>query len=461
MLKYLKIDTFILLVVAGVLLSCSSSDDSRMAGQESPNKQPPASGVNLELNWSKSIGGSLNDEVKAIVLLDDDYVVLGNTESVDGDVDRVRGTQDFWVIKLNAKGEIIWNNTYGGNDDDRGESIAKTTDGGFIISGYSRSLDDDVSNNEGSYDHWIVKLDAAGDLQWEKSFGFLGDDRAFSVKETPDGGFVTAGFLDVDNYNGPNLKPTKGAKGLKTLHGVGEFWIHKLDREGNKEWEKFFGGSNNDRASDIVVTNDGGFIAVGSTESDDFDINKNNGSYDYWAIKINATGELIWEKTYGGSEIDMANAIIKTADGNYIIVGNSRSSDVDVKENKGNADVWIVKINENGVLLEQFSMGGSDFDNAEAIYETRSGSFLIAGNTRSNDGDIQEAKGGNDYYLAEIDQKLQLQWTATLGGAKLDFAYDVLEDAKNNIIIIGDSESVTDLIDNKGKKDALVISLSK
>ncbi|WP_010521340.1 hypothetical protein [Aquimarina agarivorans] len=452
-----------LVLLTGFLLSCSSSESESMP--KTPGTVSSLNSVEFNQNWIKNLGGSLNDEIKSITLSKEDYILLGNTESIDGDVNRATGTQDFWVVKINAAGEIIWNKTFGGTDDDRGESISKTSDGGFIVSGYSRSTDGDVSNNKGSYDHWIIKLNADGDLVWENSFGFLGDDRAFSAIETSDGGFATAGFLDVDNYVGPNLKPNEnpenGAKIAKSRHGVGEFWIHKLNKNGIKEWEKFFGGSNNDRASDIVAMPNGGFIAVGSTESTDFDISNNKGSYDFWAVRIDDTGALVWEKTYGGSGIDMANAIIKTSNDNYIIVGDSRSSDFDVPDNKGNADIWVIKIDANGALLGQTTIGGTEFETAKAIFETNTGNFLISGNTRSNNGDVTDNSGENDIYLGEIDQNLKLQWATTFGGTQLDFATDVLQDDAKNIIVVGDSESASDTLKNKGRKDAFVISLSE
>ncbi len=459
LIKYI----FLPVIVIIFCLSCSSSENNENESN-TLNSNKPILSVTLQQNWIKNIGGSLNDEIKSVVLQNDNYILLGNTESVDGDLNRTLGTQDFWIVKLSSEGKIIWSKTYGGSDDDRGGTISKTTDDGFIVSGYSRSNDGNVSTNSGSYDHWIVKLDAEGNLLWEKTFGFLGDDRAFAVKQTPDEGFVTAGFLDVDNYEGPNIVPVKtnkAAKSLKTLHGVGEFWVHKLDKNGIKEWEKFFGGSSNDRANDIVVTNEGHFILIGATESNDFDISNNKGSYDYWVVKINALGDLIWEKTFGGSGIDIANAITQTNDGNYVIIGDSRSADGDVNENKGNADVWIIKINTNGDLLEQLSIGGTDFDTAQDIFETKSGTFLISGHTRSKDGDVLNSKNENDYYIAEIDQDLKLQWSSAFGGDSFDFAYGILEDNNGNILVVGDSESADTQIKNKGKKDALVISLSK
>ena len=267
--------------------------------------------------------------------------------------------------------------------------MIQTSDGGYALSGYSRSNDGDVSGNEGFQDHWIVKLDAQGEIQWEKNYGFSGSDQAFSIIQTSDGGYFTSGFLDVTASGGEGddlLESENDAETRAVQHGVGEFWGHKLDANGNKEWRRYFGGTNNDRAYAAVQADDGGILMVGASESDDFDISNPKGSYDFWAVRLNATGELLWERSFGGSEIDIAFAITKAQDGNYVIAGDTRSNDGDVSGFNGNADVWVIKINDQGTLLWEKTLGGTDFDSARAITTIPNG-FAITGSSRSSDMD--------------------------------------------------------------------------
>src|SRR5690606_36670378 len=201
----------------------------------------------------------------------------------------------------------IWSKTYGGSNDESAARITKTNDGGFLLSGYTTSNDGDVSGNEGFQDYWIVKIDAAGSILWEENFGFAGSDQAFKAFQTSDGGYFVTGFFDVSASGGAGNDLQRG---MGTLHGVGEFWGIKLDANGVKQWRRYFGGTNNDRSYDAWETEDGGFLMTGTSESIDFDKIDPKGSYDNWAVRLTATGDLIWTKSFGGSEIDNSYASI-------------------------------------------------------------------------------------------------------------------------------------------------------
>lgn len=447
-------------ICLGNSIACNSDDSPTVTTETTEVIDNTFKGT---VNWKKTFGGSLNEEIKAVTVAPNgDYVILGNSGSTDAIVGtNTSGTQDYWVMRIDPSGNSIWSKTYGGDNDERGEAIALTKDNGFIVTGYSRSTSGDVSANNGSYDHWMVKLDANGTIQWEKNYGFLGDDRAAQVKQTADGGFLTAGYLDVDSYEGPN-NPNKGLKQEKApkKHGIGEFWIHKLDSTGAVEWERFYGGSNNDRASDFLILDDG-YLVIGTSESTDFDITNSKGSYDFWIIKINKKGELQWQKNYGGSEIDTAYAVATTIDGNFIIVGDTRSIDGDITTGKGNADLWAIKIAPDGTLLKQKTYGGSGFDTARGIIAMNNKEFIISGSTKSNDGDISKSFGGNDIWLLKIDENLNLKWSTTFGGSDFDFGMRISQTTSGEIIVIGDTKSIdNDSVGNNGKKDALIISIT-
>ncbi|MFD2563473.1 hypothetical protein [Aquimarina rubra] len=445
---------FFLVFITVFLLLClvaCSSDDTPVE----PNNPTPE-GFQGEVEWIKTFGGSGEDDALSVVESEDgSYVVFGYTQSIDGDiVDKTATDSDYWVLKISNEGNVIWSKTYGGTADDRGQKIIKTNDGGYALVGYSRSNDGDVSINEGLQDYWILKINATGDIQWEKSFGFPGVDRAFSLIQTTDNGYFITGFLDVSASNGEG----NDNKNISQKHGVGEFWGIKLDAAGDKEWRRYFGGTNNDRSYDVVQTEDDGFLMIGSSESNDFDVSNSNGSYDFWVVKVNTEGTKVWEKTYGGSEIDVGYAIATSGDGKYVIVGDSRSNDGDVSESSGNADLWMIQIDGNGNLIWEKSLGGAEFDTGRGIHKTQNGGFIITGNSRSDDGDITENQGQSDIWNVVIDNNGDVIWKSTLGGSGEEFAVGCIETQDKKIIIAGSSESNdVDVPNNRGGKDVIII----
>lgn len=406
----------------------------------------------LEVAFIKTYGGSQDDSFQDVIATTDGgFAALGYSQSVDGDLsDNTTQVNMFWVVKTDASGAIQWSKTYGGSDDDRGQQLIQTNDGGYALVGFAKSGDGDATENAGFADQWIVKLDASGELQWQKSFGFSGSDQAFSIIQTTDGGYFTAGFLDVT---------ASGGEGNEGRHGVGEFWGHKLDASGNLIWRRYFGGTNNDRAYGVVETSDEGLLLVGATESTDFDITNSKGSYDFWAVKLDIQGNLVWQKNYGGSEIDIAYAVTKTQDGNYLLVGDTRSSDGDVTNFKGAADVWLVKIDEQGTLLWQKTLGGAAFDSARDASAQGTG-FVVTGASRSTEGDLTENKGQTDFWITQLDATGDIQWQKTIGGEGLDFGYGITVSGSRTIFIAGDTQSNDqDITGNKGGTDAVLIKI--
>ena len=425
-------------------------------GKDDGGGEPEIEG---EVNLIKTYGGSGIDEAISVVEANDgNYMILGNTRSADGDItDKTGNDNDFWLLKVSKTGEIIWSKTYGGSEDESAGRITKTNDGGFLLSGFTTSNDGDVSGNEGFQDYWIVKIDAAGSILWEENFGFAGSDQAFKAFQTSDGGYFVTGFFDVSASGGAGNDVQRG---MGSLHGVGEFWGIKLDANGVKQWRRYFGGTNNDRSYDAWETEDGGFLMTGTSESIDFDKIDPKGSYDYWAVRLTATGDLIWTKSFGGSEIDNSYASIITQDGNYIMVGDSRSADQDVTSPRGNADAWMVKFDDEGNKLWQKSFGGSQFDTAHSIIQRNNGDYILSGHSRSADGDLLKNNGSNDVWIFGVDDNATLKFQISIGGSELDFASDAIETSDNKIVAVGNSESNDfDIPLNQGSKDFLLIKL--
>jgi hypothetical protein len=405
----------------------------------------------------KLFGGS-DDEVarELIELRQGGYAMVGSTKSKDGDFgDRNTDNWDLFLMKLDQQGEMIWVKTYGGNAEDFGFSLVETPSGGFVLMGYSSSQDGDVPPTRGYHDNWIIKVDAAGELLWKKSLGFSGHDHAYNVIETQDGGYFFNGFLDVTASNGQG---NSGKSSQASRHGVGEFWCHKIDTNGNIKWQRYFGGTNNDRSYDAIQTKEGNFLVVGTSESDDVDIKNPKGSYDVWVVMVSPTGEMVWENSYGGSLADEASKVIQDSYGNFRIIGNTHSEDMDVSHPKGLSDVWQITLNPSGRLLGSYNFGGSEFDKGTAIDEGVMGALFLTGFSRSLDGDLSNNMGENDIFLMHLPADGSEPSTMSLGGEGQDFAYDILI-PKNGIgvFVVGQSFSKNKPFEkNKGKSDILL-----
>lgn len=430
-------------------ISCDKNDDN---ANLSNNTLIP------EIDFVKTLGGSLNESAQSIVQTNDGgYAIIGYTQSNNGDInDKILENFDYWFLKFDANNVIQNSKTYGGSADEKAFKIIQTTDNGYVLIGQSRSNDGDVTKVSDLDDIWIVKLDASANIVWEKTHGFSGNDQAFSVIQTSDGGYFISGVLDV-TASGGNGNDDKDSQ---QKHAGGDYWGLKLDVNGDKVWRRFFGGTFTDTTYDVVETNDNGFIVVGSSDSEDIDISNNKGTYDYWVIKISSNGDLVWEKSYGGSQIDEARSIVKTNDGNYLIVGNSRSNDGNISNPKGAADVWLLKISPSGDFIWGKSYGGSSFDSAEYILSLQDGGYIIIGNSRSVDKDLKTNEGQNDVWLLKINSSGDVQWQKSLGGSDVDLAYSAIELSDQSIIIAGESSSSNgDITENKGFTDLLIVKI--
>jgi hypothetical protein len=416
--------------------------------------------------WSKTYGGSLDENTNSVVATSDGgMLILGHTTSSDGDIVKSHSLTDILLTKLDAEGNLIWTKTIGGSLNDFGMSIIATNDGNYAIAGYSASNDGDVPGNVGQHDFFISKITDQGNIIWSKNYGFSGHDHGHKMIQTRDGGFFIAGFAEFSGIQGSGGTQDNGAGheiGHKNvLHGSGEYLGVKLDNNGEFEWYRYFGGTQNDRVNDIVEAENGDILMIGYSESSDFDIEHNKGSYDYWVVSLHSNGDLHWKENYGGSGIDQAYGITKTGNNSYLIVGRSNSTDGDVKNPKGNFDGWVIHINKHGHLIWEKSFGGDSFDVATTIKKIANGNFIVVGNSRGT-FDKKPNNGQNDFWLFEIDNKAntKLYWQKTFGGTNIDVATDFFETSKSELIIVGESQSNSlDVPLNKGGNDLWAIKL--
>lgn len=439
---YIKLHFFIVFT----FLFCCESDDSITTNQI------------VSINEISTLGGTKNESGQSVVATSDGgFAVLGYSQSMDGDLlNKSNISYDFWLIKYNFNGEQEWQKVYGGSSDDRGYDIILSNDNNMVIFGSSKSADGDVSSNAGSNDFWIAKISNFGAIIWEKSLGYSGSDNGYSVIQTIDNGYLLLGVLDVTASDGEGNNRISSYR-----HAGGDYWAVKLDANGVLEWSRYFGGNFTDTSYAACQTQGGDYIIIGSSDSNDIDVSNNKGTYDFWIIKISSEGNLIWEKSYGGSEIDEALDITPTTDGNFIVCGNTRSNNIDVNLNNGAADIWILKITPNGEILWEKTYGGNSFEAAKSVHQTTDNGFVIAGNSRSDNNDLTKNNGQNDGWIFKINQDGILQWQSSIGGSNIDLLMDSTQLQDGSIVAVGNtSSSDLDILENKGFTDLLLIRLN-
>mgnify|MGYP001034581856 CR=1 FL=1 len=424
------------------------------------------------IEWEKSYGGSQLELANGICQTEDGgYVFIGSTNSTDGDVIgnpypfTAFYTRSYWIVKISSSGTIEWQKIYGGFHHDEPTAIKQTKDGGFIVSGYSESADGDVTDARGYDDFWILKLNSTGDLEWKKNLGSVYADRSFNIIETSDGGYATVGFLRNPSVSDSN-------------HRYNEVYVVKLNNTGKAQWTKKYGGDEYDMGYGIVQTDDGGYLIAGRTQSTKGDITNNHGLFDAWILKINDVGILQWQKTYGGTSDDAAVDIIKANDGNFIVLGETKSNDGDVSLNHGNLDLWVFKITPSGDLLWEKTYGGPSVQSVGMfltnddeykqqpigkISKTTDNSYLICGATF---GDVPGSHNtsNTDAYVAKINDAGTLIWQRALGGFNYDEATQIIQTADNGYIVAGNNSDYIrnngDHTNNHGSYDAWIIKLN-
>lgn len=371
-----------------------------------------------DLLWQKSYGGSSSDKAYAIKQTSNGgYIFAGSSESDNGHVGGNFGGSDFWVVKLDESGNVQWEKNYGGTKSERANSIQQTSDGGYVAAGWSSSNDGNVGGNNGKYDYWITKLDELGNLQWEKNYGGAEQEYATSIKQTTDGGYICAGYTYSDD----------GDVGGNNSVRYEDYWIIKIDESGNLEWEKNYGGTSRDKANSIQQTTDGGYIIAGVAYSNNGDVGNNNGSGDYWIIKLDQMGNLEWEKNYGGKSTDAAHSIQQTTDGGYICVGSTNSNDGDVEAGvNGSSDYWIIKLDEAGNLLWEKNYGGLYGDIAHSIQQTTDGGYICAGES-----------SGRDYWIMKLDEAGIIEADLRYGGSGGDYPHSIIQTIDGDYIVAG------------------------
>jgi hypothetical protein len=393
------------------------SSDSGISGDKSQTSKGGADYwiVKVDANgtktWDKTFGGSAHDQLYSLQQTSDGGYILGGLSysGISGDKSQpCVGVTDFWVIKLDANGNKTWDKTFGGNNIDLLSSLKQTSDGGYILGGSSTSgISGDKSEaNKGFDDYWIIKLDANGNKIWDKTFGGNMREGLTALQQTSDGGYILGGTSN------------SGINGDKSQALIGEidYWIVKLDANGNKTWDKTFGGINEDGIRALQQTSDGGYILGGSSDSgisgDKSEVNKGNfapGSFatnDYWVVKLDASGNKVWDKTFGGNTQDLLFSIQQTSDGGYALSGRSDSgiSGDKSEASKGLSDFWVLKLNGAGNKVWDKTLGGVNEEELHSLQQTSDGGYILAGYSNSGiSGDkSQICLGSQDFWVVKL-----------------------------------------------------------
>ncbi len=347
--------------------------------------------------WDKDFGGYYHDVLVAINQTKDGGYILGGYSDSDAGGNKsddnwsLAPWYDFWIVKIDKAGKILWDRTIGGVFDDHLTSLQQTSDGGFILGGYSNS---DISGdktegtwgNEGRFDYWVVKTDSEGLLEWDKTFGGSSDDYILSLQQTSDGGYILGGYSD---------SPISGDKTQETLggHGNSDYWIIKIDSLGTIQWDKDYGGTGQDLFHSLLQTSDGGYILAGSSNSNNSGDKTENTwgdgtGYDFWSVKINSHGEKEWDKDLGGIKDEEFGSISQTSDGGYLISGTSYSplSGDKSEDNLGEEQSWTVKTNSQGDKEWDKTLHSQSHDESGFAIQTNDGCYVLANYTNANIG---------------------------------------------------------------------------
>ena len=357
--------------------------------------------LNIDLtptsNWIKTYGELSGGSFVIKQTSDGGYVAVGSMTPISGS-----GNYDAWVLKLDSAGAVTWQKTYGGADLDWGNFIQQTSDGGYILAV------DTSSFGAGNRDALILKLDSSGSVIWQKTYGGIGEDFIHSILQISGGGYIVAGSTDSSGAGGPDA------------------WVLKLDSDGAVTWQKTYGGGSFDYANYVQQTSDGGYVVAGHT------LSFGAGDYDAWVLKLDSAGAVTWQKTYGGVGADFVFSVQQTSDGGYITMGSTDSSGA------GDYDAWVLKLASTGAVTWQKTYGGTGLDQFPdygSIQQTSDGGYVVAGKTNSS------GAGDYDAWVLKLASTGAVTWQKTYGGTGSDDIRSIQQTSDGGYVAAGLADS--------------------
>jgi uncharacterized delta-60 repeat protein len=343
--------------------------------------------------WTRVYGGNLAEGCYSVQqTTDGGYILAGYTMSYGA------GLYDYYLVKTNSSGDTLWTRIYGGTNSDRANGVRQTTDGGYILGGYTNSY------GTGSYDFYLVKTNSSGDTLWTRTYGGSSSDYGQNVQQTTDGGYIIAGYT------------------MSFGAGLFDIYLVKTNSSGDTLWTRSYGGSSVELCYTAQQTADGGYILAGSTDS------YGAGSSDFYLVKTNSIGDTLWTHTYGGSAAETCRSVQQTTDGGYILAGITNSYGA------GSSDFYLVKTNSIGDTLWTHTYGGLFGDYAYEVNEISEGGYILVGYSNS-------FGGTNDFYLVKTSSAGDTLWTYTCGGMGSDYAYSGKQITDGGYILAGSTNS--------------------
>jgi hypothetical protein len=344
--------------------------------------------------WNQTYGGpAIEVCFSAVETTDGGHALVGHTYSFGS------GDADIWLIKTDPNGNMVWNKTFGTQNSENGNHLIATDDGGYIIAGT-------ITPREHEYrEVWLIKTDSTGECQWNKTYGGTGDDKPWKIIQISDNGYAIVGRTSSNSQ------------------GKNDYLLFKIDSIGNLEWNTTFGGAEEESARGILETPDNGFLITGWSGS------YGAGELDYWLVKTDINGEHEWNQTYGGTKTERALTTISTNDGNYIIVGNSASF------GQGETDLFLVKIDNSGNQIWNMTYGGTAAETPFGITKTLNGGYGIIGRSYSF------GAGEDDVWFIKTDSEGNMIFNQTYGGELADSGRAIFQKTDGGYIIAGTTSS--------------------
>ena len=416
---------------------------------------------NFFIDFQQCYGGSNFDGASTIELIENGFVMFCGTYSNNGDVTFNHGGNDYWLVKTDSSGNIDWEMTYGGSDDENKANMQRTYDNGYIMFGHTYSDDGDITGFNGGADYWAVKTDSLGNIEWQKCMGGSFGENAYQIKLTSDSGYICIGYTASSDGD------------VSGFHGFYDAWVVKLSSEGQIEWNKCYGGSHIDWGQCITTTNDGGYIIGGLTMSTDGDVlcELHSEYNDSWIVKLDSLGNIEWQQCFGGSFSENVIDINQTEDTGYIFIGSTNSNDGDVSGFHGtpgtnfNKDFWVVKLDSIGNIEWQNCLGGSQEEFPHFLELFEDGGYIVGGATQSHDGDVIGNHSNNGYFdmwVIKLSSSGNIEWQKCLGGVADNSARSIAIKSENNLLISGtiDNSNTGDVNCNlHGASDVWVVEI--
>jgi outer membrane protein assembly factor BamB len=367
---------------AGAIIALGTPDF--IAPQPTPTPTPPPSPSQPIADWNQTYGTAHAESATSMIQTNDGgYLLVGSTNA--------SGNNDIWIVKTDTNGSMLWNQTYGGTLDEYANGAVQTVDGGYAICGYVRNGTSFV----GPTDAYLVKTDASGNLQWNQTYGGSRSDEVNSVIQTSDGGYIMGGSTS-----------SFGA-------GGSDFWLVKVDSSGNAQWNQTNGGTSGKDVQCMIQTDDGGYALVGVAGGDG------------WVVKTDAHGYAQWEQTYGGNGMELFASVVQADDGGYVLSGVTTSFGA------GNGDMYVVKTDRYGNVQWNATYGGANLDGGFSVIQNKYGEYVVVGFTSSS------GLGGYDAVLVRFDSVGNVILSRTFGGPGMDLGRSVVQTSDGSYVFGG------------------------